>query len=863
MTSVLTEICDWAVNKLQYWEQIALDKILSGVQFKDLDYEELLQYLLEDADLAEQEEARPELHFPNRTDDKHKPRAPVRLLRISNLRNVNALVPDQTLTFCPSLTAIYGGNGSGKSGFARVLGCAGFTRGDKEVLPDVTQPIDEELMIVADIEIADRGSHKSIHYEIGGPCSELASFYVFDSTSVQAHLTESNAFSFSPAGLSRLTQLADVTDSVRDRLKGRIEEYSQEHQFDTLFQGNSEVSELVASLGPDTDIDELCQLAALSPEEKEQIDKLDLKIAQLKTQDIPSQIEELKQRIEDLDSLIGRLREAQKGLSDQKSEEIRAAVKTCVDCQKAAQQMSIGQFKSEHFAKIGSDVWYKFIAAAKALADAEEGREKAYPQHGDRCLLCRQPLTSDAINLLLRLWEFLEGEAQRSLEEAQDCLKEKQEAVGVINLDFFGDENVSHRYLQEYKAEMLQKVETFLSACRRRRETMQEITTSPSRDVELAPLPSNGIPELESIIKSLRSDLEKLEAKDPTEEITGLEQQKLRLEHRVLLGEHLSEIEKYVQKRKWAQRADRVGGSTRRITRKYNQLFNRLVTERYIELFEQTLDKLGRPLEVSIDTRGRKGEVYKQIALKSHPSVEEAPPDKVLSEGEKRAVALADFLTEVALDTTSSGVILDDPVTSLDLEWREVIASILASEADRRQVIVFTHDLPFLYHLKKHSQEEGVDIATHWIKRGTDGKPGYVFLDNSPALEREYRSSKRAREIYKKAKDAPAEEQEALLREGFGALRTSYEAFIIFRLFNEVIMRFDERISFGRLKDIVWDEQIAEDVIDACERLSRYIEGHLHSDAFAAQKPTPKTLIEEIQAFDALNKRLKDLKKQR
>ena len=43
-----------------------------------------------------------------------------------------------------------------------------------------------------------------------------------------------------------------------------------------------------------------------------------------------------------------------------------------------------------------------------------------------------------------------------------------------------------------------------------------------------------------------------------------------------------------------------------------------------------------------------------------------ASPDKILSEGEKRAVALADFLTEVALDTTSRSIILDDPVTSFD-----------------------------------------------------------------------------------------------------------------------------------------------------------------------------------------------------
>jgi hypothetical protein len=760
------------------------------------------------------------------------------------------------------LTAIYGGNGSGKSGYARVLGCAGFTRGDQEVLPDVTKPVKDDVVLSAEIEVAYDDSQRVIGYEVGRACPELASFYVFDSTSVRAHLTGSNTFSFSPAGLSHLTRLAEETDNVRDCLKRRIEEYSQPNEFDRLFQGTTAVSQLVAALGPDTDIAELQGLATLSAEETDRIDKLDLEIARLKAREVSAEVKRLEQRIEDISSLVDRLRQAREGLGDQVAEQICAMAQTCVEREEKAERASVDQFRSEHFTQIGGDTWYEFIAAARALASAETGPGRTYPQPDDRCLLCRQPLTTEARSLLLGLWQFLEGEAQSRLEEAQGALKDKREAVENVGLDFLGEESVSYRYLQEQEPDLLQKVNAFVDACRRRQETMIEAAASLSVDVKLTPLPETGITELETTIGSLKSDLKQLQESDVSEEVEELEQQKLNLEHRTLLAEHLAEIEEYVRKRKWAKRASRVGGTTGRITRKYNRLFKQLVTSRYIELFEQMLEELGRPLDVGIETRGRKGEVYKQIALRSHPTVGEAPPDKVLSEGEKRAVALADFLTEVALDTGSSGVILDDPVTSLDLEWRELIASILAREGERRQVIVFTHDLPFLYHLKKHSEQRKVDLETHWIKRGPDGQPGYVFLDNSPALEREYRSSQRAREFYVRAKEAAAEEQESLLQQGFGALRTSYEAFIIFRLFNEVVMRFDERISFGRLKGVVWDEEIIDCVIEACERLSRHIEGHLHSDALAARKPTPQTLLTEIQAFDALNNRLKELKKQ-
>ena len=95
-----------------------------------------------------------------------------------------------------------------------------------------------------------------------------------------------------------------------------------------------------------------------------------------------------------------------------------------------------------------------------------------------------------------------------------------------------------------------------------------------------------------------------------------------------------------------------------------------------------------------------------------------------------------------------------------------------------------------------------------------------------------------------------------LLHDGFGALRSAYEAFIIFDLFNQVVMRFEERISFLRLRDIKWDQSIADEIVNKCEHLSGYITGHLHSDMIGAIKPTPDTLLKEIQDFDNLRKKL-------
>lgn len=70
---------------------------------------------------------------------------PVGLLAIRSPRNVNALAPNGNLTFSASgLTVIYGSNGSGKSGYARVLKQACFARDKSEkVYPNTNVPREE------------------------------------------------------------------------------------------------------------------------------------------------------------------------------------------------------------------------------------------------------------------------------------------------------------------------------------------------------------------------------------------------------------------------------------------------------------------------------------------------------------------------------------------------------------------------------------------------------------------------------------------------------------------------------------------------------------------------------------------------
>ena len=869
MSDVMAEIIRWA-KSLKYWEQATLGRILRGERFTDEAYQEIYGYFLEDVGLQKKsDDPRPELKSLDETNiPAEAPRRTVRLTQISNLQNVNALAKDQVIPFSPQLTAIYGANASGKSGYARVFGCAGFTRGDKQVLPNITDEAGAGVRQSADIEICSEDGDEGLCYLIGEANPVFSFCHVFDSTSVNVHLNRRNEFSFSPAGLESLARLAAETDVVRKMLRDRIAELQKPHDFSKFFVGEkTAVSDLIRDLRENTDTEVINRLANVTEEDTKRAGEQGERLNFLKSLNVDAKVKAYNKDISDLNELKKKLRVVGEQLNDDFFIALNSSIAAYSVVSQLAKQMGVDQFKCDYFTRVGSDRWYDFIKAAKELAIAEgvPPERDPYPQDSERCLLCRQELSGEALDLIRRIWKFLEDDVQKRLKDAENVLKGIKGGLGAIQMDFFSEDSVYFRLVHEKKEELIAVIQIFLNACEARKNKVLELIDGLKEEIP-APLPDNGFNTIDEIISAITKERDDLLKNDPVEEIGRLENSLMLYRHRLILQGIKKDVIVYVALLAWASAASRSIGNTAHITKKHDGLFEKVVTQRYIEYFNGVLNELDQKINIKIDTIPRKGATYKQIVLeKCVANAPDATPDKILSEGEKRAVSLADFLTEVDSDPGCSSVVLDDPVTSFDLEWRKKIAPILAKGAAKRQIIIFTHDLAFLYYLIEAAEKEGVEVLCHWIQRGwVDGLPGYVSIDNSPAIDRSFRKPTKAQQIFERAKDeADFSERERLLKDGFSSLRTCYEAFIVYELFNEVVERFSERISFGRLADIVWDESTVQEAMEKYEDLSQLMEGHLHSTRFAYRELTPDILYAEIQFFAGLRGKLKGLKKKR
>jgi hypothetical protein len=848
MARVIDQIRTWAAD-LKYWEQATLELIASGTEMTEVHYQRLLDLCMHDAGLLQiPSSQRPPLSFTTHTGEGRG--SGFRLERLFNLRNVNALPCSQEIVFGDHLTLIYGDNGAGKTGYARPLASAAFARGERDVLPNAAVAFGAGAVPKADIEVSKNGSKLVVTWSRGQSCKELAGFYVFDSVSMRAHLTGSNAPSFSPSGLFLLKRLASVTDDIRLRLKKLLDDREVPHNLSPLFPGVSAVATQIQALGPSCDLKALEKLAVLQDKDHTRISELEAEIVRLRALDTPKRRAELRQSASDIRRLSSSLASCERVVGSSAASGVERLLQEFQTAKRDAERSGAERFRIDSFTQVGTGVWREFLAAAMSLSQAE-GPDGSYPSTGRPCLLCRQPLSQEASGLIRSLWDFLASDATERFEAAQQACVSRSAEVERTDLPYFAEDSGLRRTLAGVAPDLASAIEEEIGALRKRGQELAESLRNGELIALTAPVPSDKR-RLIGIAEAMESEAESLQIPDVQKKIGDLSGELRDLQHRRTLSEQLPTVRKYVETQRWILLGRQNLGSTYSITAKHNELFTELVTERFLQLFQSNLADLNRNVKVTIETHGKKGETVRQIVLSPATFPSQCSVESVLSDGEKRIVALADFLTEAALDEACTGIILDDPVTSLDVGSRKVVARKLAELARARQVVVFTHDPVLLYHIKLEAKNLSVASVTHWVQRAGDGTPGLVFLNNGPLTEGDYKSDRVARDWYTKAKAAQPQAQQSCLEQGFSALRSSYEAFVVFDIFAGVVERWEERIKYDQLAQVCLDREIIDMVVKKLAELSRYIGAHLHSDSFVGQKPTPADLFAEIESYEAL-----------
>jgi len=210
----------------------------------------------------------------------------------------------------------------------------------------------------------------------------------------------------------------------------------------------------------------------------------------------------------------------------------------------------------------------------------------------------------------------------------------------------------------------------------------------------------------------------------------------------------------------------------------------------------------------------------------------------VFSESEQKALALAFFLAEVSASDHDGGIILDDPVTSLDHRCRSYVARRLVEEASKRQVIVFTHEIGLLLELQERAGLDEVPAKVCTVRRAGD----VVGLASSelPWVAQNVKGRTgflrdRLQSLKKVEQSAGGDEYRLQVKLWYELLREAWERAVEERLLNGVVQRFSRDVQTKRLKGIALTQQLVNDVDAGMSACSAWV----HDQAIGLNPSVP------------------------
>lgn len=732
-----------------------------------------------------------------------------RLVGLGALRGVGTVADDQELSFLDEgITLVYGPNAAGKSSYVRALKRICRTvDSDRALIGNVfssKQPVHKTARLTASV----RGHVTSRPVDLDARSdSELDVISVFDARCAELYVNERNVVAYVPPALALLTRLVAAQNQLRKCVSEATAILRAEKPDFSTLPENTGARQRADGLAATTSLAELRSFCTLDKDETARLRELRAVLmppadgARIITASSArreaGQADELRAQILALRQLV-----------DSTAASALSALAASTASTAEAVRLAAEQFDAQPLLGIGSEPWQRLWNAARAFWETQPSQVAFPPLSGEYCPLCLQPVDDDAAVRMAHFEEHVRSELQREAEKAKTALDSSLKLLDPQSVQ--GARNAWLEALLEADPELHNAIEVYLGVCEQR---MTALHADPTAAVVSPSLTDDPAPALERWAAVQRTHASTLEAAEKPEKRKALRDELDELESRTILGKRLDEAGAWIAAQLRLEALEAVYNDlhTGRVTRCQNELMKTAVTDALdARLIAELKELRCEQIPVDPNFRGTLGETHVQLQLVGARAAPELRA--VLSEGEQRAVSLAFFFAEVACAEHDGGIVLDDPVSSLDDERRAYIAQRLVDEARKRQVIVFTHDLSFMFDLVQLATKSGIALKQQAVWRRGDASG---FVDDKPpwhAMNLKQRVAAMADEVQEWNSQVPARNQDEAWRrvcDIYGRMRMAWEGAVEERLFNGVVQRFQREVSTQRLRQVdITDERI-------------------------------------------------------
>ncbi|WP_275076714.1 AAA family ATPase [Providencia rettgeri] len=779
----------------------------------------------------------------------------VNLKSISNVKHVSALVSDALLEFATNgLTAVYGDNGSGKSSYAKILKNACLTRGDTpKILPNIYE--EERSEPSADIAITIGQEQHAITWRLSTPVQEdLKSIRIFDNTSAAHYISGEDTIEYKPASMKLLSQLMQACEFVRARNDKEKEPYITSSPLPD-FRPGSKVLAFISTLSYKTKIEDV-NAFCISKEQEESIKNHQTELTKLKTS-TPEQIRKTyRDRYKSLQPLLDHLVK----LKCKLDHECFCIIKNSFDDYKtklAAAEFARSQALDGHeLSGICSPEWAAMWNHVKSFVQTYNSELAFPPIEGAPCPTCLQSISGEASRKLKLFNDYLQNQTQIKASKAKIVFDSFISNLKLLRFDL-----KPYEFTLSMIKEQNPEYEKKIIDLNKNLETLRDNLIKIEPDFTPIKTEFNTVDWLSSQI----SYWKKKEAEVATNEglvkqIATLELLVQELEDKKLFTSAKQNILTEIKRHQILTLYDNLSNSCQstQITTLTNSIARSGAVGNLQKAFTNELKKFGfENLDVGTETRGVRG---KQM-FKLHLTGKANGIMEIASEGEQKCIALASFLAELTVDDRKSAIIFDDPINSLDHRWRRKFAKRIAEESLNRQVIVFTHDMPFLKML-----EESSDEASSTLKLISISKYGNIagFPSSEPPWDAKNTLSrigflKNLLPDLKKMETSGDPRYEFNAKYTYNLMRETWERLVEEWLLRKVVERFAREVKTQSLRVIINGITVEDnDIINAAmSKCSTFMYGHDNATGLSVDCPSYNEIEQDVTRLDEYFKALK------
>ena len=750
---------------------------------------------------------------------------PLSITKLSEVSGVNAIVPGSVIEPHAGMTVLFGENGTGKTGYSRIFKAVAGSRTADVVLGDIGAASGE--LQSARIEYTLGSEAKEFVWTGEQGQSPFTRMSIFDSPSVNFHVDDDLEYVYVPSVLALYKHVISATQAVKALIDQTIGDLGTgATALLSRFPRDSTVYPLIETLGAATDLAELRERSDGGDDVDGRIDVLRRAVAALEADTLPAQISE-RQRHR---SALEEAKAASTVLKSLDVPSLNSGIARRAELRGDYKQFRTDLFHAADLPASPDENWEAFVSSGERY---RQHLEQLDVHDSARCLYCRQPLADPARELITKYGDYLSDKISRDIAETDSDIVALTRPILALVL---GDVDA---LLKEYEDRDdrphfygdLRDLKTALETCTEaiRSESTVDVGL-PGTAVELADRLIVALDGVEAEIEGLKE-----QTANRATALSDKRRDLAELAAAAELARSWTTIENQVARAKEADKLRLLGrhfsGISRAVTELAKAASDQLINESFDQLFAEECGALRAPsLEVEFVGRQGRAQRRKTLAGKHKPS-------KVLSEGEQKVLALADFLAEARLAGITAPIIFDDPVSSLDHRRINEVARRIANLAEHNQVIVFTHDIFFATTLL--TLFETTKRCSYFQVTDEDGK-GCVTRASGPRWDTLGALKATINKTIDAAHAEEGEARAALVREGYDWIRSWCEVFTETELLQGVSQRYQPNIRMTALANINVDSLPAATAVvtrifeDAC----RYISGHSQPLATLGVAPT-------------------------